>query len=412
MKALLIVLGAFLMLSAGLLAGAVSGMVQDEIRTRLTRVPYGILRLAARLLPAAQREDLRAEWRSEASAIFEETKEVPFTGLLRATWYALGLLARGRAVVRELDGTAGERHRQLLDLLARIKRRAQALTSWLGGNGPRWQVISVNTPVGSVAITGRAALAASVALMAAAGGITASVLAGSGAPTIPGPGVPVATKWSQQSTDVFHRPDQFGFGGSTNTRGAAQFGWYGDADGTHPYDAISGDAGQLGFDGTAGTPNIAFAGKTAHSGGDSLAEFSISTAGSVGFEIPLDVCGDKSCDYAARLNTNASQIELGKRVNGMTILEAGAPFAASAATRYWMRANYDPRSGTLKMRIWPAGTAEPTSWNLSWTDTGTRLSSNYTGVGSWAASSTTATASVYCYAFSSSPAIPAQPCQA
>jgi hypothetical protein len=234
-------------------------------------------------------------------------------------------------------------------------------------------------------------------------------------PITPSPASPSTSPASPASNgntyeDDFQRPDQNGFGGSTSTHGAAQFGWYGDADGTHSYDAISNRTGQLGFSGTAGYPNIAFAGKTAYSGGDALAEFSISVTGSVGFQIPFDVCGDKSCDYAARLNTNASLIELGKRVNGTTSIGISAPFTAVAGTVYWMRANYDPGSGTLRMRIWPAGTAEPTSWNLSWTDSGTRLSSNLTGVGSWAASSTTATASVHCYAFSPSPAVPAQPC--
>jgi hypothetical protein len=132
MNAVLVFTGAVAMLVAGLVASAVGGMVQDEIRVRLTRIPYGVLRLAALLVPADQRDDLRAEWRAEVSAILAETKDVPFTGLLRVTWYALGLLVRGRAVARELDGTAAERRRQLLDLLTRVKHRIGALAAWLG----------------------------------------------------------------------------------------------------------------------------------------------------------------------------------------------------------------------------------------------------------------------------------------
>ena len=112
---------------------------------------------------------------------------MPFTGLVRAAWYALGLLARGRAVARELDGTAGERPRQLLDLLTRIKRGARVLAGWLGGSGPRRQVMTASTPAGTITAFRRAALAASAALAAAAVGITASVLAGSGSP--PGTGL-------------------------------------------------------------------------------------------------------------------------------------------------------------------------------------------------------------------------------
>src|SRR5713226_5245997 len=122
--------------------------------------------------------------------------------------------------------------------------------------------------------------------------------------------------------DNFQRSDQHGFGGSTNTDGVPQFAWDADADGTSSYDVISNDTGQLGFNGTAGAPNFAGAGGTTYSGGDALAEFSISATGSVGFQIPFDMCADKSCDYAARLNTNAATIELGKRVNGSTSVEA------------------------------------------------------------------------------------------
>ncbi len=122
--------------------------------------------------------------------------------------------------------------------------------------------------------------------------------------------------------DNFQRANQNGFGGSTNTDGVPQFGWYADADGTNSYDVISNDTGQLGFNGAAGTPNFAGAGGTTYSGGDALAEFSVSATGSVGFQIPFDMCADKSCDYAARLNTNAAMIELGKRVNGSTSIEA------------------------------------------------------------------------------------------
>ncbi len=200
------------MLLAGLVASAVGGMVQDEIRMRLTRIPYGVLRLAAFLVPPDQRDDLRTEWRAELSAIVEETKDVPFTGLLRATWYALGVLARGRAVARELDGTATERRRQLLDLLTRVKRRIGALAGWLSRSGTRRQIMTVSTPAGTIAVTGRAALAASAALTAAAAGITASVLAGSGSP--PGPAFPGSslprTEWDPRTgspVDVAFSPD-------------------------------------------------------------------------------------------------------------------------------------------------------------------------------------------------------------
>jgi hypothetical protein len=196
MTMLLAFAGALVMLSA---AGAVAGLARGQARARLARLPYAILRLAALLVPPGQREDLHAEWRSEAYTILAESGDVPAAGLLRATWFALGLLARGRAMARELDGTAGARRRQLLGLLARMRRGARELAARAGGRGARRQGITVSGPAGSIAVPGRAVLAASVALMAAAA-ITASVPARSGAPQAapPGSGAPAGAKRAAQ----------------------------------------------------------------------------------------------------------------------------------------------------------------------------------------------------------------------
>jgi len=200
MNAFLIAFGAFVML----VTGAVTSMVQAEICTRLTRIPHSVLRLAALLVPPDQRDDLREEWQAELHAIVTDTEDVPVTGLLRATWYALGLIVRGRAVARELNGTAGQRRARLVGLLARFKRGTRALPGWPGSRRISGQVMTVSTPAGTIAITGRGALAAAAALAALATGISASILADSGARSgahhvsaIPSAGVPRMPVWGR-----------------------------------------------------------------------------------------------------------------------------------------------------------------------------------------------------------------------
>jgi Glycosyl hydrolase family 12/IPT/TIG domain len=206
--------------------------------------------------------------------------------------------------------------------------------------------------------------------------------------------------------DNFTRANQTGWGGSANADGVPAFAWAGDADGTHAYDTITGNTGRMAYNAT-NTPNFARAGTAQYNGGDALAEFSLSSIGAPVFYLPQNFCADKSCGYQARLNTNNTKIELARRAGGTTTPEASAAFTATAGQKYWMRFNY-ASAGVAKMRIWADGTAEPGTWNLTWTDTGTKLGANYTGLGGSFNASNGSTISSYYYAFSSDPAVPAQ----
>lgn len=68
-------------------------MIAAEVVTRLERLPYAILRLARRRLPAAHRETIHdEEWLPELLAIVRETDGLPITRLLRGVDFAIGLL--------------------------------------------------------------------------------------------------------------------------------------------------------------------------------------------------------------------------------------------------------------------------------------------------------------------------------
>jgi hypothetical protein len=131
MKAFWAALGALMLLAAGLFIAAVSGMVQAEIRTRLSQLPEAVIRLAVRRIPQDLREDLGEEWRSELEGIFDANQDMPVTGLTKAIWYATGLLVRGPAVARIFSGTAryaraAHLHRFLSQLPLRVAERLKA----------------------------------------------------------------------------------------------------------------------------------------------------------------------------------------------------------------------------------------------------------------------------------------------
>lgn len=68
-------------------------MIAKETETRLERLPYAILQLARRRLPAEHRETIHdEEWLPELLAIVRETDGLPITRLLRGVDFAIGLL--------------------------------------------------------------------------------------------------------------------------------------------------------------------------------------------------------------------------------------------------------------------------------------------------------------------------------
>jgi hypothetical protein len=146
-------LWSLIMFAVGLFLAAVSGMVQDEIRTRLGRVPYALIRLAVSRLPRDIRAELGDEWRSELAAILKAAEDVPVTGLVSAAWFAVGLLVRGTAISREFTGTARQsRYLRLLQVLSSHLRDCRSFTARLTGRNIPRQVTVGGASGGSMTI--------------------------------------------------------------------------------------------------------------------------------------------------------------------------------------------------------------------------------------------------------------------
>lgn len=86
-----------------------NAMCQEEIRTRLCRLPSALIRLAALRLPRDVRSDLASEWLGELDFIVSTAEGLPVTRLLRGLGYAASLLCAAPSVARELTGAPRRR---------------------------------------------------------------------------------------------------------------------------------------------------------------------------------------------------------------------------------------------------------------------------------------------------------------
>lgn len=99
--------------------------VKEEARTRLERLPFAILHLAARRLPVESREYvLHGEWQPELHYIIAESNGLPLTRLARGICFSLGLLRGAKQIGTDLEGARSE-HRDLL-LIQFFKLAAEA----------------------------------------------------------------------------------------------------------------------------------------------------------------------------------------------------------------------------------------------------------------------------------------------
>jgi hypothetical protein len=103
---------------AVLVAGDIAS---EEIRGRLDRLPFAVLRLARSRLPAGLRERVHdQEWVPELQHVLQHAELFPLTRLLTGLRFAAGLLIHARAVAAELrpeeaaDGDSGRTWRQRL----------------------------------------------------------------------------------------------------------------------------------------------------------------------------------------------------------------------------------------------------------------------------------------------------------
>jgi hypothetical protein len=105
-------------------------MLQEEAATRLSRIPFALIRLATARLPRELRDDMAAEWRAELHFVLHGTEGLPLARLLRGIRYSLGMVKSAPAIADNLKGSA-----------RRLLRTARYLTA-LGAIGfAAWCVI-------------------------------------------------------------------------------------------------------------------------------------------------------------------------------------------------------------------------------------------------------------------------------
>jgi hypothetical protein len=96
---------------------ALGAMCQEELETRIGRLPNALIRLAALRLPRDVRSDLAEEWVAELDFIVSETDGLPVTRLLRGLTYATSLFRVAPSVGHELTCTCSRPIR--LEIIAR-----------------------------------------------------------------------------------------------------------------------------------------------------------------------------------------------------------------------------------------------------------------------------------------------------
>lgn len=84
----------------------VGPMLQQEAATRLSRIPFALIRLATARLPRELRDDMTAEWRAELHFVLHGTEGMPLTRLLRGIRYSLSLVKSAPAIADNLRGSA------------------------------------------------------------------------------------------------------------------------------------------------------------------------------------------------------------------------------------------------------------------------------------------------------------------
>jgi streptogramin lyase len=200
--------------------------------------------------------------------------------------------------------------------------------------------------------------------------------------------------------DVYQRPNQTGWGVTTNPDGVPNVAWGMDGSGSKSFVTITNNTGVFGFPGSTNSVGIASAGNTAFNGGDSLVKFSVSSVGHVTPYVVQNACSDKSCYYGARLHTSQNRLELARRLSNGTTILATAPFTPSANTFYWMRLDVTTGTiNTLRAKIWADGSAEPSTWQVTGTDS-SPLAANLVGTGgSWDHVGTGESISYTCFAY-------------
>lgn len=89
-------------MAIGIVKAAIGEMVQEEVSTRLGRIPFALIQLACMQVPPELRDDLAAEWNAELEYLLSDTDGMPLTRLVRGIRYSSGLLISARGITDEL----------------------------------------------------------------------------------------------------------------------------------------------------------------------------------------------------------------------------------------------------------------------------------------------------------------------
>jgi hypothetical protein len=111
MTATLAIVMALVLFAATMLWRALGAMCEQEIETRIGRLPNALIRVAALRLPRDVRSDLADEWKAELDFIVSGTDGLPVTRLLRGLHFAASLLRVAPSVAHELTCTCTRRSR-------------------------------------------------------------------------------------------------------------------------------------------------------------------------------------------------------------------------------------------------------------------------------------------------------------
>ncbi|HEU5002362.1 MAG TPA: hypothetical protein VFW71_06230, partial [Actinomycetota bacterium] len=125
--------------------------------------------------------------------------------------------------------------------------------------------------------------------------------------------------------------------------------------------------------GTASSsPNYLTLGSGSATNVEAVAEFSTGDAAADDQRIILRF-QDAGDFYAAGIASpnNAAELDILKVSGGSLTSLASAPFTATANTQFWVRAQVvaSGTSAVLSLRAWADGTTEPTTWQVTHTDT-------------------------------------------
>jgi hypothetical protein len=131
----------------GLGEALASTVIVDEIRGHLARIPFGLLRLAARRLPGEVREDVINEWTAELEAILQGSEELLLTRLCRGFRFALGLWRTAPRIGADLG--ASSNRPAITVFVPSIDRMHAGGPAVSGSSGPDL-VITGNDPCGTV----------------------------------------------------------------------------------------------------------------------------------------------------------------------------------------------------------------------------------------------------------------------